>query len=112
MRSPGSPAHDAGPTRLRVQADRARQNETIHKLAAEQLARQMGVPLQPADIGSFADGETHVRISTDVRHSDVVIVQPTCPPVNDHLMVLALLSDAARAAGAAGPQCMPVLWWQ
>jgi ribose-phosphate pyrophosphokinase len=36
-----------------------------------------------------------------VRDAAVFIVQPTCPPVNEHLMVLALLADAVRAAGAA-----------
>jgi ribose-phosphate pyrophosphokinase len=42
-----------------------------------------------------------VHIAQDVRDAVVFLVQPTCPPVNDHLMVLALLADAARAAGAA-----------
>src|SRR5262249_38365727 len=44
---------------------------------------------------------TRVRVSEDVRNAAVFIVQPTCPPVNEHLMVLALLTDAVRAAGAA-----------
>jgi ribose-phosphate pyrophosphokinase len=72
-----------------------------HPALAEELARQLKVPLVPAEVGAFADGETRVRVAEDVRHADVFIVQPTCPPVNDHLMVLALLADAVRAAGAA-----------
>jgi ribose-phosphate pyrophosphokinase len=57
--------------------------------------------LLTADVGAFADGETRVRVRDDVRNAAVFIVQPTCPPVNERLMVLALLADAVRAAGAA-----------
>jgi ribose-phosphate pyrophosphokinase len=72
-----------------------------HRALAEALARELNVPLLAAEIGAFADGETRVRVGQDVRDAAVFIVQPTCPPVNDHLMVLALLADAVRAAGAA-----------
>jgi ribose-phosphate pyrophosphokinase len=72
-----------------------------HPVLAEGLARELNVPLVSAEVGAFADGETRVRVAQDVRDAAVFIVQPTCPPVNDHLMVLALLADAVRAAGAA-----------
>jgi ribose-phosphate pyrophosphokinase len=72
-----------------------------HPALAESLARELKVPLASAEIGAFADGETRVHVNQDVRDAAVFIVQPTCPPVNDHLMVLALLADAVRAAGAA-----------
>jgi ribose-phosphate pyrophosphokinase len=61
----------------------------------------LDVPLLTAEVGAFADGETRVQVGQDVRDATVFIVQPTCPPVNEHLMVLALLADAVRAAGAA-----------
>jgi ribose-phosphate pyrophosphokinase len=72
-----------------------------HPALAEGVARELEVPLAPAEVTAFADGETRVRLGADVRGAAVVIVQPTSPPVNDHLMVLALMIDAARAAGAA-----------
>ncbi len=72
-----------------------------HPALAENLARELQVPLVTAEVGAFADGETRVHVAQDVRDSAVFIVQPTCPPVNDHLMVLALLADAVQAAGAA-----------
>jgi ribose-phosphate pyrophosphokinase len=72
-----------------------------HPALAEALARELKAPLVTAEVGAFADGETRVHVSQDVRAAVVFIVQPTCPPVNDHLMVLALLADAVRAAGAA-----------
>jgi ribose-phosphate pyrophosphokinase len=72
-----------------------------HRGLAEDLASELSLSVEPADVASFADGETHVHIGSDVREATVFIVQPTCAPVNDHLMALALLIDAARAAGAA-----------
>jgi ribose-phosphate pyrophosphokinase len=72
-----------------------------HPELARALAGELGVSLTSTDVGAFADGETRVHIDGDVRHANVFIVQPTCPPVNDNLMVLALLADAAHGAGAA-----------
>ena len=72
-----------------------------HPALAEAMARALNISLQATEIGAFADGETRVHIDSEVRDAAVFIVQPTCPPVNDHLMVLALLIDAARASGAA-----------
>jgi ribose-phosphate pyrophosphokinase len=72
-----------------------------HPALGEQVARELGLEPSAVELGSFADGEVRVRIEADVCGAVVVIVQPTSPPVNEHLMVLALLADAARAAGAA-----------
>jgi ribose-phosphate pyrophosphokinase len=71
-----------------------------HPALAVELARELAVPLATAEVGAFADGETRVHVAADVRGAAVFLVQPTCPPVNEHLMVLALLADAVRAAGA------------
>lgn len=48
----------------------------------------------------FADGELNIQIIESVRGQDVFIVQPTCPPVNHHLMELYLMTDALRRASA------------
>jgi ribose-phosphate pyrophosphokinase len=72
-----------------------------HTALAQALAHELGTPPLAAEVGSFADGETRVHVGHDVRGAVVCIVQPTCPPVNEHLAVLALLADAIRAAGAA-----------
>jgi ribose-phosphate pyrophosphokinase len=71
-----------------------------HPALAEALARELGTSPEAAEVAAFADGETRVRVPADVRGADVYLVQPTCTPVNENLMVLALLADAARAAGA------------
>lgn len=72
-----------------------------HPALGERLASALALPLAVAQVGAFADGETRVHVDEDVREAVVVLVQPTCPPVNERLMVLALLTDAVRAAGAA-----------
>lgn len=71
-----------------------------HRALAEDLASELAMPLESAEIGAFADGEGRVFIGGDVRAAVVVIVQPTCPQVNENLMTLSLLADAARAAAA------------
>jgi len=67
---------------------------------AERICRYVGVPLGQASVKSFPDGETYVRIEENIRGHDVFIVQPTCPPTNQHLMELLIMVDAARRASA------------
>jgi ribose-phosphate pyrophosphokinase len=71
-----------------------------HPALGNRIAQELGIEPVKTEVGAFADGEMKVRIAGDVRGTAVVIVQPTCPPVDEHLMTLALLADAARAAGA------------
>jgi len=67
---------------------------------AENIVRHLGLTLGQADVGRFSNGEIRVRLEENVRGTDVYIVQPTTQPVNDHLMELLLLIDAARRASA------------
>jgi ribose-phosphate pyrophosphokinase len=60
----------------------------------------LNLQLAGTELTTFADGETRAKIGADVRNAVVLIVQPTSPPVNDHLIGLGLLADAAKAAGA------------
>lgn len=48
----------------------------------------------------FPDGEVSVRIEESVRGYEVVLLQPTSPPVNDHLIELLATADACRRAAA------------
>jgi ribose-phosphate pyrophosphokinase len=72
-----------------------------HPQLAREIARSLGTALVPVSVSAFADGETRVRIEAEVRDADLYIVQPTSAPTNERLMTLALIADAARAAGAA-----------
>ncbi|MGB7540697.1 MAG: ribose-phosphate pyrophosphokinase-like domain-containing protein, partial [Burkholderiales bacterium] len=72
-----------------------------HPQLARAIAHSIGTALVPVSVSAFADGETRIRIEAEVRDADLYIVQPTSTPTNEHLMTLALIADAARAAGAA-----------
>jgi ribose-phosphate pyrophosphokinase len=67
---------------------------------AAAVARALGTRLGACLTERFPDGELHVELRESVRDHDVFIVQPTSPPVADHLLELLLLADAARRAGA------------
>jgi ribose-phosphate pyrophosphokinase len=67
---------------------------------AQRICKYIGVPLGEATISSFPDGETYVKIEENVRGRDVFLIQPTCPPTNEHLMELLIMVDAARRASA------------
>jgi len=69
------------------------------RLAAE-ISRALRIPLCDAAVDRFSDGETRVRLRQTVRGEDVFVIQPTCPPVNDAIMELLLMIDAARRASA------------
>ncbi|MGH8100906.1 MAG: ribose-phosphate diphosphokinase [Chthoniobacterales bacterium] len=73
---------------------------TANRELAERICKYIGVPLGQASVKSFPDGETYVRIEENIRGHDVFIVQPTCPPTNQHLMELLIMVDAARRASA------------
>ena len=67
---------------------------------AQEIARHLKVPLGRATVGKFSDGEINAELMENVRGRDVFLIQPTCPPVNDHLMELLIMADAARRASA------------
>ena len=67
---------------------------------AEEICNYLDVPLSSAEVKKFSDGEISVEIGENVRGADVFVVQPTSPPVNDHLMELIIMVDAMRRASA------------
>jgi ribose-phosphate pyrophosphokinase len=67
---------------------------------SQEVARYLGVDLGPMVRKRFADGELYIQIQESIRGCDVYILQPTCRPVNDHLMELLTMIDACRRASA------------
>lgn len=67
---------------------------------AKEIATNLKVNITKANVGRFSDGETRVHIEDNVRGKDVFIVQPTSPPVNDHLMELLVIIDTLKRASA------------
>lgn len=64
------------------------------------ISSELGVPLTDTRMRRFADGEINVKIEDSMRGHDVFVIQPTCPPVNEHLMELFIILDALRRASA------------
>ena len=65
------------------------------------IAAKLGLPLGQRKVTRFSDGEIAVEIEENVRGRDVFIIQPTCPPTNDNLMELLVMTDAMRRSSAA-----------
>ena len=68
-------------------------------LAAE-IAQALGTELGERMCRQFSDGEIYLQIKENVRGADVFIIQPTCTPVDRHLMELLLMIDALKRASA------------
>ena len=71
-----------------------------HPDLAHGIARQLSLPIGRLTIGRFSDGEISVEIMENVRGREVILVQPTSAPTNDHLMELLVMADACKRASA------------
>jgi ribose-phosphate pyrophosphokinase len=67
---------------------------------AEEIAEHLELMVSEAEVRKFSDGEIFIEIKENVRGTDSYIIQPTCTPVNDHLMELVIMADALRRASA------------
>ena len=72
-----------------------------NRALATEICAYLEMPLGKCEVGKFSDGEIQVEIGENVRGRDVYLVQSTSTPVNDHLMELLILIDAARRASAS-----------
>ena len=67
---------------------------------AEAIAKKLNTTLGGVETGKFSDGETSIHLAETVRGRDLFIIQPTSDPVNDNLMELLIMIDAAKRASA------------
>lgn len=67
---------------------------------AQEICDYLKVSMGNAEVSRFSDGEILVQINENVRATDVFVIQPTCPPVNDNLMELLIMIDAFQRASA------------
>ena len=73
---------------------------TANEPLAEEVCHFLGMQRGQAQLTRFADGEAYVQIQENVRGADVFVMQPTCRPVDEHLMELLLMIDALKRASA------------
>ncbi len=88
------PARAMNPDRIKIFSGSSNPSLT------EEICRNLGLELGDMRMRQFADGEIHLQILENVRGADCFVVQPTCAPVEFHLMELLLTMDALKRASA------------
>jgi ribose-phosphate pyrophosphokinase len=74
---------------------------SAHPSLAAEICRHLGVDLSPSRLTRFANDCLEVQLQANCRERDVFLIQPLVPPVQEHLVELMLMLDAARGASAA-----------
>src|ERR671935_1375599 len=71
-----------------------------HPELAQRIAAKLGIQVGDVSLRTFADGNTYCRYEESIRGADLFIVQTSSPPVDQHLMELLIMIDAAKLASA------------
>ena len=74
---------------------------TAHPELAMEVCESLHVPLSPSTVQRFGNDCLYVQLNANCRENDVFLIQPVVPPVQEHLMELLFMLDAARGASAA-----------
>ena len=74
---------------------------SAHPDLAAEICDQLGVVLHPVRLRRFANDCLEVQLQSNCRERDVFLIQPLSAPVQEHLVELLLMLDAARGASAA-----------
>jgi ribose-phosphate pyrophosphokinase len=74
---------------------------SAHQALAQEIAEHLGIPLGAARLHRFPDTEVSFQIDENIRGTDVFIMQPTSPPVDQHLIELCVMIDAFRRSSAS-----------
>ncbi len=74
---------------------------SAHPHLAAEICGALGEPLLPVRLQRFANDCLEVQLQSNCRERDVFLIQPLSPPVQEHLVELLLMLNAARGASAA-----------
>ncbi len=74
---------------------------SAHPRLAREIAQFLGVPLGQARLRRFPDTEVSFQIDENIRGTDIFLVQPTCAPVDQHIVEMLIMIDAFRRSSAA-----------
>src|SRR5882757_10608121 len=74
---------------------------SAHPELAAEVCAHLGVPLNPVRVNRFANDCLEVQLQANCRERDVFLVQPLVTPVQENLVELLLMCDAARGASAS-----------
>src|SRR5690349_6797621 len=73
---------------------------SAHPELADEICHHLGLPLCPTTTSRFSNDCLQVQLNANCRENDIFLIQPLVPPVQEHLMELLLMLDAARGASA------------
>ena len=74
---------------------------SAHPQIANDICAHLSVPRSPVRTTRFANDCLEVQLQANCRERDVYLIQPLVPPVQENLVELLLMADAARGASAA-----------
>src|ERR1051326_623914 len=74
---------------------------SAHPTLAAEICAHLATPLNPVRVSRFANDCLEVQLQANCRERDVFLVQPLVTPVQEHLVELLMMCDAARGASAA-----------
>jgi ribose-phosphate pyrophosphokinase len=74
---------------------------SAHRALTEEIAEFLNVPVGHARLQRFPDTEVSFQIDENIRGTDVFVVQPTCAPVDQHLIEMCVMIDAFRRSSAS-----------
>jgi ribose-phosphate pyrophosphokinase len=74
---------------------------SAHPTLTKEIAEFLGIAVGQARLRRFPDSEVSFQIDENIRGADVFIIQPTCTPVDPHLMELLVMIDAFKRSSAA-----------
>ncbi len=74
---------------------------SAHPDLAREIAHHLALPMGQCRLRRFSDTEVSFQIDENIRGTDVFIVQPTCAPVDEHIMEMLIMIDAFRRSSAA-----------
>jgi len=73
---------------------------SAHRALSKAICGYLDLPEGLINLKKFSDGETYCQVLENIRGTDVFVIQPTCPPVDEHLMELLLMIDALKRSSA------------
>jgi ribose-phosphate pyrophosphokinase len=73
---------------------------TAHTTLAKDVCDYLNIPVAKSNVFKFSNDNTFVQIGENIRQRDVFLIQPFAYPVNDHVMELLIMMDAAKRASA------------
>ena len=71
-----------------------------HSSLATDISEYLGIPKGECNVFKFSNDNTFVQFQENIRQRDIFLIQPFAYPVNDHIMELLIMIDAAKRASA------------